>query len=234
MSIRNLQGKFIEVDGPDGSGKETQAERLREHMQNLGLTVPKWSFPRYEHPAAQLVVSYLRKGLFGPATQVDPRLASVFFAIDRMHASSQIRSDLTSGGTVVADRFVAANMGHQGGKINDESERTAYFRWVLELEYVHLGIPRPDLTIILWAAPEILLPRLEAKKVDRQPGQKDGHEDSAEHIAAAVRTYKEIAQVASSFDLLVQFVDCGDDSKDQVTERVWAVIEDRFHVGTLA
>ena len=40
-------GRFIVIDGLDGSGKETQAKLLTEYLKSLGKTVRVLSFPCY-------------------------------------------------------------------------------------------------------------------------------------------------------------------------------------------
>ena len=41
-------GKFIVIDGLDGSGKETQANLLARHLTEKGMKVRVISFPMYE------------------------------------------------------------------------------------------------------------------------------------------------------------------------------------------
>ena len=52
-------GKFIVIDGLDGSGKETQANLLARHLTEKGFKVRVISFPMYESESSHLVKMYL-------------------------------------------------------------------------------------------------------------------------------------------------------------------------------
>lgn len=219
MNLAKLQGRFIEIDGPDGAGKATQIELLRQRLLAEGLDVLLLSFPRYGHPSAMDVERYLA-GEFGSLDQVDPRDASRYYAEDRRAASPEIMEALASGTVVLSDRFVTANMGHQGGKFKDPQEQAEYFEWLHDLEYGEFAIPRPDLTIILWINPGISFARTHER---RQGVKADLHEGSSEHISAAIRTYRSIAKTFS-----YPLIDCGDDSIEVVADRVWGVVVEKF------
>ena len=45
---------------------------------------------------------------------------------------------------MLSDRYTTSNAVHQGAKL-PESEQPAFFDWLYDLEYVKLGLPRPDL-----------------------------------------------------------------------------------------
>ncbi len=80
-------GKFIVIDGSDGSGKATQMQLLIEEMQTAGYQVETADFPQYGQKSAVFVEEYL-KGNYG---QVNPQAASIFYAVDRFQASFQMK-----------------------------------------------------------------------------------------------------------------------------------------------
>ena len=84
--------------------------------------------------SAAMVEEYLN-GKFGTAQEVGPYRASIFCAIDRYVAAPKIKQWLNEGKIVIANRYVASNMGHQGGKIKNQIERKKYFDWNYDLEY---------------------------------------------------------------------------------------------------
>ncbi|HDH07740.1 MAG TPA: thymidylate kinase, partial [Candidatus Moranbacteria bacterium] len=141
-------GKFIVIDGTDGSGKATQTKLLVERLKNDGHDVEIADFPQYGKKSAGLIEKYLN-GKYGSAEEVGPYRASIFYACDRYDASFKIRKAVEEGKIVISNRYVTANMGHQGGKIKDPEERKKYFNWLYNLEYETFSIPRPDLNIIL-------------------------------------------------------------------------------------
>ena len=76
-------GKLIVIEGTDASGKQTQSERLYEYFKSGNNKVMKLIFPDYESRSSELVKMYL-EGCFGnDAQSVDPKIASVFYAVDR-------------------------------------------------------------------------------------------------------------------------------------------------------
>src|SRR5680860_1733763 len=112
MNNNNL-GKFIVIDGTDGSGKTTQLNLLKEKLESEGFDVKVADFPQYNTKSAGLVEEYL-SGKYGGANDVDPYKASIFYAVDRFDASKQIYDWLASGKIVLANRYTSASLGHQG------------------------------------------------------------------------------------------------------------------------
>src|SRR3989344_1407856 len=139
------RGKFIVIDGTDGSGKATQTNLLLEELKTSGYEVEMTDFPQYGTKSAGLIEEYLN-GKYG---KVGPEAASIFYAIDRFDASFKVRQWLDEGKIVISNRYVTANAGHQGGKIDDYHDRVKFFRWLDNLEYKIFAIPKPDLNVIL-------------------------------------------------------------------------------------
>lgn len=58
------KGKLFVIDGTDGSGKQTQFEKLKERLTKEGIAYKVVSFPNYDSPSSSLVKMYL-SGEFG-------------------------------------------------------------------------------------------------------------------------------------------------------------------------
>lgn len=200
--MENDQGKFIVIDGTDGSGKTTQLNLLKTKLEDAGYNVAVADFPQYNTKSAGMVEEYL-SGKYGSAKEVDPYKASIFYAVDRFDASRQIKTWLAEGRIVLANRYTSASLGHQGGKINNPLERKIFFNWLYDLEYKIFEIPKPDLTIILQVEPEISfqLARNRARE-DWKGKTKDIHENDFEHLKQAEQTYLEIASSLPGFRLI--------------------------------
>lgn len=187
------RGKLIVVEGTDASGKGTQTQRLYERLCAEKVRCEMLSFPRYETPTGNIVKRYLGKEPyeqeFGPANEVPPKIASVFYAIDRFFAAPLIRRNVQDGIHVLANRYVESNMGHQGGKIRDAAERAAFMFWLEELEYGTFQLPRPDVVLFLYMPHEVAC-ELRAGR----GGAADGHEASIEHLRNAEQAYLELAE----------------------------------------
>lgn len=200
--MENKRGKFIVIDGTDGSGKTTQLELLKTKMISEGYKVEIADFPQYNTKSAGMVEEYL-SGKYGGASEVDPYKASIFYAVDRFDASATINKWLDEGKIVLANRYTSASLGHQGGKIDNPLERKLFFNWLFDLEYKIFEIPRPDLTIILQVEPEISYKLAQARKREDWDGKtKDIHEDDISHLKNAEKTYLEIASNLPGFKLV--------------------------------
>lgn len=188
------QGKFIVIEGTDGSGKATQTKFLAERLASLHLPFELADFPQYEEPSGYFAAKYLR-GEYGTAEDVGPYRGSIFYAVDRYDKSFDIRRSLAQGKIVVSNRYVSANMGHQAGKIKDARERRKFLRWLLELEYGIFGIPKPDLTILLYLPPAIGQSFVDRKaaRTYTKGRKRDIHEADLKHLEDAALAYREVA-----------------------------------------
>ncbi len=184
----NGRGKLIVIEGTDGSGKATQAELLISSLKERQLRTEYMDFPQYGKKSAGPVENYL-SGAYGTAGAVDPRIASIFYAMDRYDASFRIRELLRNDTIVVCNRYTSANMGHQGGKIDDEKERREYIEWLEDFEFNFLRIPRPDMTILLYVPYQIA-----QGLIDNRGRARDIHENDEDHIRNAEAAYLAIAR----------------------------------------
>lgn len=218
------KGRFIVIDGTDGSGKATQTQMLVETLKTENYPVEMIDFPQYGTKSAGIIEEYLN-GKYG---QVSPQAASIFYAIDRFDASFKIKQWMEQGKIVIANRYVTANAGHQGGKISDHYDRLKFFKWLDNLEYTVFGIPKPDLNIILHVPAETaqaLVDKKEAKTRDYANGKKrDLHEADLQHLKNAEKVYLEIAELFPNTKL-VECVESGNLlSPNNVHNKVWQLV----------
>ena len=219
---KNKRGKFIVIDGTDGSGKATQTKSLVERLKKEGRKVKELDFPQYGKKSAALVEEYLN-GNFGTAQEVGSYRASIFYACDRYAASFRVKAWLSEGNIVVSNRYVTANMGHQGGKIKNKRERDKYFRWLYDLEYNIFSIPKPDINLILHVDAAVAQKLVDSKgKRDYiKNGKRDIHENDLKHLRDAEKIYLEIAQGFPGF----QLIECAKGgsiiSKKEISDLVW-------------
>ena len=191
------KGKIILMEGTDGSGKNTQAKKLVERLTQDGLPCEMMSFPRYDTPTGRIIGQcYLGKNLgegdkawFGEADSVDPNVASLYYAADQKAAEGEIRRIINSGTHLVLDRYVESNMGHQGGKETDPEKRKKFIKFIEDLSYGVLNLPRPDLTIFLY------LPYEHGEVLrKKRGGERDGHESNLDHLIRAEETYEFLSE----------------------------------------
>lgn len=191
-----MKGKFIVIEGTDGSGKTEQFKKLVDKLKSDGFDVATFDFPQYDKPSSYFVKQYLN-GNYGGWEEVGPYKASIFYALDRFDISRQIKEWLNKGKIVVSNRYVASNMGHQGAKISDDNERMKFFRWLDELEYSTLGIPRPDVTFVLHMPAEISQALVDKKGSREYVGgiKRDIHEADIKHLKHAEKVYLEMTRI---------------------------------------
>lgn len=181
-----MKGKLIVVEGLDGSGKNTQSEKLAERLKAAGANVLKASFPNYDSPSGELIKQYL-SGEFGKtADSVNPYAASSLFAVDRF-ASYKTGWGATyeAGGIVVADRYTTSNAIHQCSKLPEERWED-FLKWLFDYEYGLMGIPAPDAVVYLRVDPEVSQ-RLMSKRYNDDESRKDIHERDVEYLKRSAK-----------------------------------------------
>lgn len=199
------RGKLIVIDGTDGAGKKTQARLLVSRLRKAGVTTKTLAFPQYHKKSAGPVENYL-EGKYGKNSQsVSPYVASVFFAVDRFDAvRSKINTWLAKGYTVVLDRYVSSNMGHQGTLFPSKKERRKFFQWVQNFEYEVMQLPKPDVQFIFYVDPKIA-ERNAAKKWKNKITnlkKQDILESDPKHFVRSAQVYKELAKILPGVTLL--------------------------------
>src|SRR3989344_3240164 len=233
------KGKFFVMEGVDGSGKATQSKLLVEALKSKGHKVQKVDFPQYGKVSAGLVENYL-KGVYGPSNEVGPYRASIFYACDRYDLSFQIRKWVNEGTMVVADRYVASNIGHQGGKlITSKKAWEKYVSWLHHLEYELFGIPKPDYTFILKISPELSM-KMSNKITDKEKQKKrnaylgshkkqDIHEADKKHLINGLRSY---VAISKKYPKEYKIVECEEKGKflplDVIHKKILALVESKL------
>lgn len=191
------RGKILLIEGTDRSGKQTQTDLLIDRFNREDIPCQKMSFPRYDTPTGRIVGQcYLGKELgggdvawFGDSNSVDPRIASMYYAADRLAAVKEMKKILNSGKNLILDRYIESNMAHQGGKCRDQIQRSKLIQFIIDLEYTTLKLPSPNGIIFLYMPFEIGVQLGEKTKE-----KADGHESNLEHLKNAEETYVYLAR----------------------------------------
>lgn len=134
------RGLFVAVEGPDGSGKSTQARALAEALRAAGRDAVLT-----REPGGSDLGETLRRLLLDPAhAPVDPRTEALLFAAARSaHAVRTLRPALARGAVVVTDRYVDSSVAYQGAVRGLGEERIAALNdWATD------GLT-PDLTVLI-------------------------------------------------------------------------------------
>jgi len=134
-----MRGKFITFEGPEGSGKTTQIELLRQYLSKKGFSILTT-----REPGGEKIAEKIRRILLSPESSIEPLTELFLYAASRVqHVEKVIRPALQKGKVVLCDRFHDATVAYQshGRKISRELIET-----INELAIAGLT---PDLTILL-------------------------------------------------------------------------------------
>ncbi|MDX1508663.1 MAG: dTMP kinase [Woeseiaceae bacterium] len=144
------RGKFITIEGIEGTGKSTHMQRLVEQIERAGHSVQT-----AREPGGTPTAERIRDVVLGHAEEPVPEIAELLlmFASRSLLVENLIRPALAKGSWVVCDRFVDASRAYQGGG------RGIPMQQVDQLADWVLGDLRPDLTILLDAPVEVGMAR---------------------------------------------------------------------------
>jgi dTMP kinase len=222
--------RFVVIEGLDGSGKSTQLELLKVHLEQINKPYKYLHFPRLEEGYYGKLIARFLRGEMGLNNQVDPYLVALLFAGDRADAADLIRSWMKEGYVVLADRFVYSNIAFQCAKMDDPAARDTLLHWILEFEYEYNQLPRPDINLFLNVPFEFIHQQLRGERggEDRAylKGEKDIHEDSLDFQERVRQVYLSLREKVD--DLIL--VDCMDRegkmlSPGTISEKVITLIE---------
>lgn len=157
------QGRFITVEGIEGTGKSTNIEFITGLLKARGILVVT-----AREPGGTPMAERIRALLLEHGNEPMPDIAELllFFASRSLHLNNAIRPALADGKWVVCDRFTDATRAYQGSGRGLSRERIETLA-----EWVQEGL-EPDLTILLDAPAELGVERAQARgEADRLDSQ---------------------------------------------------------------
>lgn len=202
------RGRFIALEGGEGSGKSTQARLLADALMKRGMAVKVTREPGGT-PGAEAIRSLL---LHSPGEGWGPRAEALLFAAARAdHVARLIRPAIEAGTWVVCDRFVDSSRAYQGGAggIGDEA--------VQALHAIGSDGLRPDLVLLVSVDPRTAAQRLDER--DGATSDAIGGRGVAYHTAVA----DSFAAMAASDPDGFAVID-GSGSPEEVHSRIMAAI----------
>jgi dTMP kinase len=140
------RGRFLVLEGIDGSGKTTQLEALARWLPASGLMPVGASLHRTREPGRTPLGQVLRQLLLHPpeGTAPCPTAELLLYAADRaQHVETVIRPALAAGDWVISDRFSGSTAAYQG------DGRGLPAQSIADLERIATGGLLPDLTLWL-------------------------------------------------------------------------------------
>ena len=144
-----MKGLLIAFEGLDQSGKQTQAEHLRDRLTAAGRTVKLLSFPDYDTALG----SEIGRGLRGER-EYGADVMQLLYVANRYEKKAEIVRAIDAGTIIICDRYVASSIAYGEAQGLDVGWLTSIQTYLLQ----------PDLTILLDIPPEVSARRKTAER----------------------------------------------------------------------
>jgi len=220
------RGKFVVIEGVDGSGKSTQFELLKKKLIKSGYKVKTVDFPRYYSSIWGRMVGKFLKGEYGDFDGVNPYLVVLMYMLDQYTWSRDVGEEiLRKGQIILSNRYFTSNV-HQIAKLEGK-EREEYRRWLWPAGYKHLRLLKPDLVLFLDVEPRIAVLMNKTKR-DRKylKGEK---EDEAEkrfyHQKSAYREYLKTVKQFKYWTRVKCMTGRKIDTPKKIHARIWSIVK---------
>lgn len=179
------------IEGIDGAGKRTLADKLTASLQGRGARVVRRAFPRYgENVHADLIRDGLhgRLGGFGDEAYG----MAMLYALDRHAAAPGLRADLDANDVVLLDRYVASNAAF-GAARRHEDARGEFVDWVRAIEIDRLGLPVPHAQLLLRVPVDVAAERAAHRERTETGRERDTWESDGSLQARVAAVYDGLA-----------------------------------------
>ena len=230
MITKNDTYMLVVLEGLDGAGKSTQVKKLREYLESIFGSLEYIHFPRYDAPVYGELISRFLRGDFGSNETVHPQLVALLFAEDRHGAAPEMKRVLTSGGTVLLDRYVYSNIAYQCAKLKDAEEAADLREWICNTEYGDFDLPRPDLNIFLDVPIGFVESKLKSQRGGADRDYLEGGQDIHEADIEFQKRVRDIYRRQCELDPRFIRIDCSDENGNMlppgaIFDKVKAVVD---------
>ena len=199
------RGLFITLEGPDGSGKSTQAQLLAERLRREGYQVLETA-----EPGGTVIGQQIRAILLDPSNQELRPTAELLlmFAARAQNVEQSVLPALAEGKIVVSDRFTDSSIAYQGGG------HGLAWETVLEVDRIACHGLVPDLTLCIDIDTQTGLARAQARNEQHEMRYEQQGADFHQRVRAA---YHEIARREPRRFRLID----GRGSPEETAAKVW-------------
>ncbi len=207
------RGRFVTLEGPEGSGKTTAARHLAEWLRGRGVATVLTHEPGGTPLGDEVrrIVLHMR----GMSDDLDPRADALLFAAGRaQHVATVIRPALERGEWVVCARYIDSSLAYQGAGYGNDMADLRRLQ-----EFATAGL-RPDLTLLLDLPVDVGLERT------RRRGEWNRFEDT-EELAFFEQVRGAYLQLAADEPDRFEIVD-GSGSVEDADAAIRAVVERRL------
>jgi dTMP kinase len=153
--LKASAGLLIAFEGLDQSGKQTQAELLRDRLTSDGRSVRLLSFPDYR----TAIGTEILRGLRGER-DYGADVMQLLYVANRYEWKGEIVREKEAGTILVCDRYLASSIAYGEAHVLDVA-------WLTEIQKY---LPQPDITVLLDIPPDVSARR---KTTDRDRYERD-------------------------------------------------------------
>jgi dTMP kinase len=165
-----VKGLLVAFEGLDQSGKQTQAEQLRDSLQAQGRTVQLLSFPDYD----TAIGGEIHRALHGDRSYAADVMQLLYVA-NRYEWKQRMLDAVAAGTVIVCDRYVASSVAYGEAQGLDPA-------WLVTIQKY---LPPPDVTILLDIRPEV--------SAQRKQSGRDKYEQDLDLLARVRNSYLRLA-----------------------------------------
>lgn len=209
-----MRGRFITFEGPEGSGKSTQAGRLASRLRQAGLPVVTTREPGGT-PTGELIRDVVQHDLTGEPICAEAEV--LLFAASRAQLVRRvIRPALTRGDWVISDRFADSTTAYQGFGRGQDIAR------ILEINALAIGESLPDRTLLMDVDVATGFERLRQR---HESGEEEFDRIEREEKSFHERVRQGYLDLARRWPERFRVFDTSED-EDAVHERIWEAVRE--------
>jgi len=186
-------GKFIALEGPDGSGQSTQASKLARYLERLHKKNPERYAPVHmtKEPSTGLFGGFIREVLRGNwkhGPLHGPLLIQSLFTADRAHhLEHEIIPQLKKGNTVITDRYAFSTIAYGA------AENPNLWNCLVVMNETFL---EPDVTILLDVSADFCMKRMKKSRAHLELYEKE------KTLEKVLKNYHKLAKLHSSIHVI--------------------------------
>ena len=210
------RGKFIVFEGIDGSGKTTQAIKLRDHI-NLYLANCSLICEGEEEPfSGDLIGGVIRAVLSKQIKMPEDALAHLYVANRLTHISNMLPK-LEQGNHIICDRYYFSNFAYNQTSNTNLDD-------LIQANKLCMSQLRPDIVFYLRIPPELAAERRIQTRLTKDVN------DSLEKQIEVSKRYDEVMELfLTSYDQRIEIIDCVDKNghprtPNWIADKIWDVI----------
>lgn len=207
---------IIAFEGIDGAGKNTVVTALEAELIAREIPVARLAFPRYDSSVHAQLASAALHGEMGDLVDSAYGMATLF-ALDRAEVAGELSGFDEDGYVVLLDRWVASNAAYSAARLGQDAVVGAggdaagvpggdgpgetgdrfmpgeVVAWVEDLEYAQLGVPVPDLQVLVDVPDSVTAGRVAARAEEDTDRAPDAYEADGGLQSRTLAAYRALA-----------------------------------------